>query len=440
MGSNGSKTVLKIYTKTRAGQPMDRVIILSNSPGEVSGWVKPVAGHLAALHAADETLLAVLPCPYASGAEEKYGAEIDGIDRSMRFVDLWKKPPKDSRNLVLQLGGEPAFGAALSLRLHSAWMIYTSRPKWRSRVTHYFIPDANAETRFKHARIKKWQYSQVGNLILDSVPECCSTEDARKKFGLADGERSIAFLPGSRPFEYTDGSQLFCRAAQEIMSRHEEVSAFIIVAPTVDEKMLCKSLTDIGIAWKGSGKAEEVLWHGKGRIRFVREDTFDAIKASSLAVVLPGTNNLQIASIGVPMLMVAPMNRAEYFPLDGIPGLIPLSIPGAKKIKKKIVFHFNKREKYVSLPNRITDEPIVPEHRYIMTPSTIAHLAEELLYDEDRLKEITDGYAKIKFEYGASKKIADTVKEYFEKENQYLAAEEEIDEIKEEEEEEDPLE
>ena len=100
---------------------MDRVIILSNSPGEVSGWVKPVAGHLAALHAADETLLAVLPCPYASGAEEKYGAEIDGIDRSMRFVDLWKKPPKDSRNLVLQLGGEPAFGAVLAALFGAGW-------------------------------------------------------------------------------------------------------------------------------------------------------------------------------------------------------------------------------------------------------------------------------------------------------------------------------
>ena len=419
---------------------MDRVIILSNSPGEVSGWVKPVSAELDTINAAEETLLAVLPCPYASGAEEKYGTEIDGIGRSMKFKELWKNPPKDGRNLVLQLGGEPAFGAALSLRLHSAWMIYTSRPKWRSRVTHYFIPDANADSRFKHARIKKWQYSQVGNLILDSVPKCCSAEDARKKFGLADSEQAIAFLPGSRPFEYTDGSTIFCRAAQEIMSRHEEVSVFIIVAPTVDEAMLCKSLTSAGIAWKGSGKAEEVLWHGKGKIKFIREDTFEAIKASSLAVVLPGTNNLQIASIGVPQLMVAPLNKAEYIPLDGIPGLIPLSIPGAKKIKKKIVLHFNAREKYVSLPNRITDEPIVPEHRYIMTPSTVAHLAEELLYDKKRLKEIADGYSKINFVYGASKKIAEAVKEYFEKENQYFAAEEEIDEIKEVEEEEDPIE
>lgn len=105
-------------------------------------------------------------------------------------------------------------------------------------------------------------------------------------------------------------------------------------------------------------------------------------------------------------MMVAPLNEAENIPLDGIPGIIPMSVPGAKRLKKRLVFWYSSKERFVSLPNRIAGKMVVPEHRGIMTPSMVARMAEDLLDSPERLKKITDGYADIPFERGAAEKIA----------------------------------
>ena len=200
-----------------------------------------------------------------------------------------------------------------------------------------------------------------------------------------------------------------------LLSRVEKMNAFLPVAPTVEEERLEDGLRRAGIEWRGLSGAEEIVWNGPGRIRLIRGGNSEAIKASTLAVALPGTNNLQIASLGVPLLMVAPLNEAENIPLDGIPGIIPMSLPGAKKLKKKLVFWYSSKERYVSLPNRIAGKMVVPEHRGIMTPEMVADMAEELLLSPERLKKITDGYAEIPFERGAADKIASEVCESFER-------------------------
>lgn len=394
---------------------MNELLILTNSPGEVSGWVKPTAAELSRIKIPAEVTLAVLPCPYASGMEKEYGGGIDGIGSAVTFKEAWNgtRNAERGKRLVLQMGGDPFFGAALSMKLRGEWMIYTARPKWRSRVSHYFIPDAKAEERFKAAGVAKDRYSTVGNLVLDSVPECGSVADARRKVGLADGEEAVSLLPGSRPFEYQEGAAFFCRAAQEILSKFAGYGAFIPLAPTVEERRLKEGFEKAGIEWKGGDRAEEISWNGAGRIRLLRENTFEAIRASRLAVALPGTNNLQIASLGTPLLMVAPLNEAENIPLDGLPGIIPTSLPGAKRLKKKLVYWYNERERFISLPNRLAQKQIVPEYRRAMTPSTVASLACDLLGSPEKLDEIRKNYAELRLERGAAAKIADKIKGYF---------------------------
>ncbi|MEG1799521.1 MAG: cdisaccharide synthetase, partial [Synergistaceae bacterium] len=86
---------------------MDNIFILSNSPGEVSGWVKPTAAALASCGLGAKTTLVLLPCPYASGMEERYGREIYGIDDAVPFKSAWKSNISGSgKRLVLQLGGD----------------------------------------------------------------------------------------------------------------------------------------------------------------------------------------------------------------------------------------------------------------------------------------------------------------------------------------------
>ncbi|NLW61561.1 MAG: hypothetical protein GX056_04045 [Synergistaceae bacterium] len=394
---------------------MDELFILTNSPGEVSGWVRPVVSGLASKGFPAKVSLVVLPCQYASGMEAEYGKEIGGIDSVYTFKELWKNRGlvSDRKKLVLQLGGDPFFGALLSAKLRCNWMIYTSRPRWKSRVGHYFVPDAAAENRFAVQGVKRDRVTKVGNLIFDSAPECGDADEARRIMGLSDGEQALSFLPGSRPFEYRDGFPFFSCAAMEFLTNHPNYHAFLPVAPTVDEKLLIEGLDEAGLNWRGGSAAEEILWNGPGRIRFIRENNFEAIKASTLAVAFPGTNNLQITSLCVPLLTVIPLNQAENIPLDGIPGMIPMSVPGAKVLKKKLVYWYSRRLKYASLPNRITGKEIVPEHRGVMTPSMVAGLVEELVSDPERLSGIVRGYSEIVLERGAASKIADKVCDYF---------------------------
>lgn len=391
----------------------NRLFILSNSPGEVSGWVKPVAEQIADGGINASVTLVVLPCQYASGQEKLYGGTLNGIDNSLSFGDLWKNSKRGGRSAVLQMGGDPMFGAALSAKLKAAWMIYTSRPRWRSRVNHYFIPDTNAENRFIKARVDKSRYSLVGNLILDSVPRGLSTDEARASLGLARGEKAITFMSGSRPFEYEYVCPFFCRAAGVIAERHRGIRIFMPLAPTVNEAILRGGLSNAGISWCGGEHVEKICLGENSQIDFIRGHTFSALKASELAIALPGTNNLQTASLGVPLIMVAPLNRAEDIPLDGLPGLVPTNFRLTKNLKRKIVMYFNKREKYVCLTNRTAGRGIVPEYRRIMSPETVAGLIDDLLNSPEKLSEIRDGYSLIKFEYGAAARIAAKVREYF---------------------------
>lgn len=389
---------------------MDNIFILSNSPGEVSGWVKPVAAALASRGSGAKVSLVLLPCPYASGMEERYGREIFGIDDAMPFRSAWKLNVRGTgKRLVLQLGGDPLFGALLSAKFRAKWMIYTARPRWISRVDHYFLPDAHALSRFHDKKVSPSKYTFVGNLMIDSVPICGARDEMKARFGISTNENVISFLPGSRPFEYKEGYAFFSRAAMDVLSKFKNMHAFLPVAPTVDEAILEEGLRSAGLEWRGESEAEEIVWNGPGRIRLIRRGNYEAIKASSLAVAFPGTNNLQIASLGVPLMMVAPLNEAENIPLDGIPGIIPMSVPGAKRLKKKLVFWYSSRERFVSLPNRIAGRMVVPEHRGIMTPSMVAGMAEELLASPERLKKIVEGYSDISFERGAAEKIAEII-------------------------------
>lgn len=394
---------------------MNELYILTNSPGEVSGWVKPVVLELVSKALSAKIILVVLPCQYASGMEAECGGEIEGVEVVCTFKEIWKTSAvqKGRIKLLLQLGGDPFFGAILSAKLKCAWMIYTARARWKSRVDHYFVPDAAAEKRFVAQGVKKKRITRVGNLIFDSAPKCEDSDEARRIMGLSEGEEAVSFLPGSRPFEYRDGFSFFSCAAMEFLRKHENYHAFLPVAPTVDENLVIEGLDDAGLTWRGDSAAEEILWDGPGRIRFIRENKFEAIKASKLAVAFPGTNNLQITSLSVPLLTVIPLNQVENIPLDGIPGMIPMSVPGAIKIKKKLVYWYSDRLKYASLPNRMTGKEIVPEHRGVMTPSMIARLVEELISDPRRLSEIVRGYSDIALERGAASNIAEKIYDYF---------------------------
>ncbi|WP_279009266.1 hypothetical protein [Synergistes jonesii] len=385
---------------------METLFILTNSPGELSGWLAPAAAAAAAKAPGLRVSAVTLPCPYASGRELESALRLRGVSSASTFGEAMRRGAARGGNIILQLGGDPMYGWALSRRLRAPWTIYTARPRWRGSVAHYFIPDEGARRRFEKASVEEARCTVTGDLMLDSVPErgACRPEDFLRSRGL-EGEKLICFMAGSRPFEYGQTIGFFSECARALYERYPSWRAIFPLAPTVDEKILREGIESAGFKWRGGGFAEEIEIFGGRSALLVRENHFDAIAASSLAVALPGTNNLQIASLGVPLFVAAPLNRAEEIPLDGIAGAIPADNKAMRALKKKLVFYYNGREKFVSLPNRICGRALVAERRELMTPESAFRCLSELIEEPAKREKIRENYSALSLKRGAAERI-----------------------------------
>jgi len=132
---------------------------------------------------------------------------------------------------------------------------------------------------------------------------------------------------------------------------------------------------------------------------------------SHLALTVPGTNNMQLALFGVPMVVILPLNRAELIPLDGIAGLISPKIPPVGLVKRKILLRLSRKIRFVALPNIRAGKEIVPEIRGIIKPEEVAEKAVELLSHPDKLKEISCQLKELTRERGAKDKVVDVILE-----------------------------
>ena len=397
---------------------MNEIFALSNSPGEVSGWLGPVAEAIRASEAGVSITAVTLPCPYASGMEARCAGGLPGVTRSMTLraalaecAALRRAP---GRRLILQLGGDPMYGFALSFRMHAPWMIYTSRPKFPRHVAHYFLQDEKACARFDKAGVPASKRTVAGSLILDSVPR---VSGAIPGFSF-EGKKLITFMSGSRPFEYELGCGFFCECARRLHSSFPDWQAIMPVAPTVDEDVLRRGLAKAGFDWneeehEGQSRVVSVRISDGYDAPFIRTGQYEAIAASSLAVAPPGTNNLQIALLGVPLIMVAPLNEAQHIPLDGLAGAVPHKSRLMRGIKKRLVLWANAREKYISLPNRMAGESVLPERRELMTPESASRYIAELMASPAKRGAIKEGYAKLDLRRGAAERVADVVLKYF---------------------------
>jgi lipid-A-disaccharide synthase len=129
--------------------------------------------------------------------------------------------------------------------------------------------------------------------------------------------------------------------------------------------------------------------------KYVRSHIFDvyapldSATAADLALTIPGTNTAQLALLGVPEVMIFPLDDPKVIPLEGLLhylGIVPFL--GAL-IKRAVAYAANKNTKFFALPNIKADRMIIPEFRGRIRPVRVAQLIEELLKDPDRLFEMS---------------------------------------------------
>ncbi|MDR0764726.1 MAG: hypothetical protein LBE65_03940 [Synergistaceae bacterium] len=357
----------------------------------------------------------ILPCQYASGAEMALASE-SGADRCLtlgRAMELIKESGGIAlKRLLLHLGGDVAFSVYLSKRMKCPLWVYASRPRWKFFVDRYFVPDVKSAERFESGGVGERKYRIVGNLALDSVVVNQTEEETRGFLGIPSDVPVMVCLTGSRPIEYTGSLTLFVRVSQIVAARFPDLRVIFPLASTVREDLIQKTLADSRISWRGESRVREMdIAPGRAAL-IVRNMTLEVLNCATLALAVPGTNNLQAAALFVPFIMALPLDRADEFPVDGLMGIIPPAFPGFRRLKRAYIKRMNETTSVLSLPNKIAGQMIAPEIRGIFGPSVVARMAIGLLESPEKLKEISRAFLEYTHERGASGKIAEDIMKF----------------------------
>ena len=162
----------------------------------------------------------------------------------------------------------------------------------------------------------------------------------------------IALVPGSRVREIRDNLPLML----EVAARHPEYQAVIAGAPSINDNLYSDVM---------GGKAVPVL----------RDATYPLVHHARAAIVTSGTATLETALLGTPQVACYRFNGSKWS------------------------YNFYRRllsGKYVTLPNLITDEPVIPELlMHLCTVDSIDGHLTQLLGDTDQRTAMLDGYHRL---------------------------------------------
>jgi lipid-A-disaccharide synthase len=160
--------------------PPTDILILSNGPGEVSTWVRPVVQALRqqlGWNRQELRLSLVLsPCSHATGQEAAIARrypEIDRVQEAQHFFRflLWGQTPENwdwhDRGIVLFLGGDQAFAVILGKRLGYAIVVYAEwEARWLAWVDRFGVMSptllAQAPPAYAH------KFTLVGDLMAEA--------------------------------------------------------------------------------------------------------------------------------------------------------------------------------------------------------------------------------------------------------------------------------
>lgn len=211
---------------------------------------------------------------------------------------------------------------------------------------------------FETAFYRKHDYEveYVGNPTVKEIQQAIGTMRTvdlfRSDNGLDPAKPIIAIVPGSREKEIRDNLPTMLAAALD----HSDCQPVIAGAPSIDDKIY-----------------EEIMT--KFKVPVLHDQTFELVHNARVALVTSGTATLETALLGTPQVACYRMNGSEQL----------------YKFYRRLI-----KGKYVTLPNLIADESIIPElliHQ--CTVESVDSWLDRLLDDSDERRNMLAGYKRM---------------------------------------------
>lgn len=393
--------------------------ILANSPGEMSGWVAPVVTQVRAVLPEARITVALIPDWFTSGREREFGEQLP-VDRVVGVFpllrEIWQNRSEYEarKSLVLFLGGDALYAKGLSRLLKCPAMAYMPRVYHPADFSRIFVPTSAEKERAVRKGADPDRIVVVPTLALDSIQPSGTAEQVRERLGLPPEARPVfSLMAGSRPSYVSLSLDMMLDIAGELLHEYPAARALLPVSPFIDRETVLSVLKKRGMEWQTMPGGEIFRTGPDRRILFVFTHSHDAFAAADIAVVLPGTNNLQCAALGIPFIMLMPLNSVEHIPFEGLLGLLYPRFFPFNHIKKWIIAWMSPRVPYLSMVNRMAGRMLATELRGILTPAGVAGTVSALWQDTDRREKLRADLLELTRERGAARIIAEAIRENF---------------------------
>jgi hypothetical protein len=422
--------------------PID-VLILSNGPGEVMTWVRPVVQALRSqfpLDAAPLRISVVLsPCPHASGQESEVAKGFPEVDRvqgpdSFWPFLLWGKTAQDwqwhTKGVVMFLGGEQFFAVAIGKRLGYKIVTYAEwTPRWLRWIDGCGVAQKSAALQAP-AQFRA-KVHVVGDLIAEAQVLTPNNQTMEHLDRLPLGTELVGLLPGSKSVKLSLLMPLGMAIADYLHQIRPQTQLIIPVAPTLTLAEISRyadpALNPYFGAVQGcqatlvepaGGLPYLITANGTRVFLWRRTPAYDLLAQCQLCITTVGANTAELASLGVPMLVLLPTQQLDVMRAwDGIPGLLanlPLLGTGFAKFINAWVLRQGLGLK--AWPNIWAGREIVPEWVGHILPKPAGDRIADLLSSPAELEKMRQALQQVRGEPGAAQRLAALVQFVLEEE------------------------
>ena len=419
--------------------PSLAIVMISNGPGELATWVKPIAEklHLKLSMRPKErdaliTLrLVLVPCPNATGTEHEVAKSWNKFEKITKAKNFWEiliNPKKfgfwPQEGLVIFLGGDQFWSVLLSARLKYKNMTYA---EWVARWPYWNDRIAAMSPKVKKMLPKamKKRCNVVGDLMADLQ---VNTNNGK----LLNRGKWIALLPGSKRAKLCIGIPFFIDVADKLSATVPKLNFLIPIAPTTNIKEFeyyggggnpiakqyesgIKSITPSINKFNFS----KLITNAGTEIYLTEEHpAYEALSQCDLALTTVGANTAELGALGVPMIVIIPTQHLNVMEAwDGFLGII-----GRLPIIKFFIGLFLslwrlRKHGFMAWPNISANRMVVPERMGKILPKDIAKEAAHWIQSPERLKGQKEDLRSLRGKPGAvdamTKEIIDLIPEKY---------------------------
>ncbi|MEO0808348.1 MAG: lipid-A-disaccharide synthase [Cyanobacteria bacterium J06643_4] len=421
----------------RSTAPID-VVILSNGPGEVATWVKPVVRELASKtkNVTPDIRISVIlsPCPHASGQEprilEGYPevARTQSAEHFFKFLLTGKTADGwdwHSKGVVVFLGGDQLYTVMVAKRLGYRTVTYAEwDARWPSLIDSFGVMQPSLAQKAPAAHREK--FTVVGDLMAD-VQAIADRKTLFETLGYDADANLIGLLPGSKPAKLSMGVPMLVAIAQ-LIYRSDPTTQYVIgLAPNLVPSDLMHYANEatnpvVGILKSPamtlvepeSGLSYLQVENGPNIYLWQRFPALDLFSQCQLCFTTVGANTAQLGALAIPMIVLLPtQNLGALQLIDGLPGLIA-RLPGVGSLVRKvinplIIKALQKSGKRFAWPNIWAKREVVPELFGAFMPKDVSAIALDYLTHPKKLTEMSQDLRDLRGPAGAAAKMADLI-------------------------------